>query len=364
MAEPESIDINELASRIEALDKEPAGAGETPETDREHAAEQAEQARVGNDAQGGERSDAEPDGVHEGDDFPGDPDEPGEEGAGDEAPGEDAPEFWSAEDKAFWDKIPQEVRPLVKKYEEARVEFANQQRALASETKRKADEEVNKYKDTISQAAQWWQQAGPALNQAFADKWTTAPQQNGFESWADMSDKNPALWAKLNQQRADEGAVLAEANRRGQADIETANKRAKESFEQARLTEHGKIAKTLPDYFGTNEKATATYKGIGEYLHSKGIEPERIRNIYEAPIIEIALKAKLYDEAQKKASVATSSGAAKNPATPAPTRVAPGPAARTANRGSEAARQAKQRFMQNPNDMDIAAEYLRTHGLA
>ena len=147
--------------------------------------------------------------VAEADEEAGEGEEP-EEVAEDEVPaeGSDAPEFWSAEDKAAWNAVPPELRPVLKKYEQQRVEFVNEKAREAATIRARAAEEVQRANAVVDQAAQWWQQAGPALQQAFADKWSQV-------NWTALAEKNPAEWARLNQIRMDEAAVLAEANRRG-----------------------------------------------------------------------------------------------------------------------------------------------------
>src|SRR5258705_17484 len=79
-----------------------------------------------------------------------------------------------------------------------------------------------------------------------ADK---GPQVN----WTALAEKNPAEWARLNQIRMDEAAVLAEANRRGQQDVQAATARAEQAFQHAKHVEHAKLVQKLPDYFGAPE---------------------------------------------------------------------------------------------------------------
>ena len=216
----------------------------------------------------------------------------------------------------------------------------------------------------VDQAAQWWKQAGPALQQAFADKWSQV-------NWTALAEKSPAEWARLNQIRMDEAAVLAEANRRGQQDMQAAATRAQQAFEQAKRAEHAKLAQKLPDYFGSPEAASKTYDEIGKFLFAKGIPADRINQIHEAPIIEMALSAMRFEQAQKKASpvlrsseVIVTSGVANTTARATPTRVAPGPARRAGNQASEAARQVGERFRKNGgNSIADAAELIRLSGL-
>ena len=177
--------------------------------------------------------------------------------------------------------------------------------------------------------------------------------------------------------RMDEAALLAEAHRRGQEDIRAANQRAEQAFEQARLGEHAKLVAKLPDYFGSPESARKTYDEIGKFLFAKGISADRINAIHEAPIIELALAAMRFEQAQKKASpvLRSSDGpvlrspegtvtTANTNARATPTRVTPGPASRAGNRTSDAARQVGERFRRNGgNSIADAAELIRLNGL-
>jgi hypothetical protein len=274
----------------------------------------------------------------------------------DEAPaeGSDAPEFWSAEDKAAWNSVPAKLRPLLKKYEQQRVEFVNEKAREAATVRARAAQDVERANAVVDQAAQWWQQAGPALQQAFADKWSQV-------NWTALAEKNPAEWARLNQIRMDEAAVLAEANRRGQQDVQAATARAEQAFQHAKRVEHAKLAQKLPDYFGAPETSQKTYDELGRFLSAKGIPTDRINQIHEAPIIEMALNAMRFEQAQKRASTVTT---ANTTARATPTRVVPGPASRAGNRTSDAARQVGERFRKSGgNSIADAAELIRLNGL-
>jgi hypothetical protein len=342
---PESVDVAGAVALMGDLAKD---VGE--EEKGERGADTAADGSDGDDAA-----------VAEADEEAGEGEEP-EEVAEDEAPaeGSDAPEFWSAEDKAAWDSVPAELRPVLKKYEQQRVEFVNEKAREAATIRARAAEEVQRANTVVDQAAQWWQQAGPALQQAFADKWSQV-------NWTALAEKNPAEWARLNQIRMDEAAVLAEANRRGQQDVQAATARAEQAFQHAKHVEHAKLAQKLPDYFGSPEKAQKTYQDLGKFLFAKGIPADRIAQIHEAPIIEMALNAMRFEQAQQKALTAR---AGKIPGKPTPTRVAPGPAspapsqARAGNRTSDAARQVGERFRKNGgNSIADAAELIRLNGL-
>ena len=336
---PESVDVAGAVALMGDLAKD-VGEEEKGERDADTATD------------GGDGDDAA---VAEADEEAGEGEEP-EEVAADEAPaeGSDAPEFWSAEDKAAWNAVPPELRPVLKKYEQQRVEFVNEKAREAATIRARAAEEVQRANAVVDQAAQWWQQAGPALQQAFADKWSQV-------NWTALAEKNPAEWARLNQIRMDEAAVLAEANRRGQQDVQAAAARAEQAFQHAKHVEHAKLAQKLPDYFGAPERSQKTYDELGKFLLAKGIPANRINQIHEAPIIEMALNAMRFEQAQKRASTVTT---ANTTARTTPTRVVPGPASRAGNRTSDAARQVGERFRKNGgNSIADAAELIRLNGL-
>src|SRR5688500_1728478 len=94
---PESVDIREAAAL-----RTDAEADETPEQDA--AADSQEAAEE-------EPETVEPES------------EPGESGAEAEFVDE-APDFWSAEDKARWSEVPEDLRPLLHKYERQRIAYA------------------------------------------------------------------------------------------------------------------------------------------------------------------------------------------------------------------------------------------------
>ena len=78
----------------------------------------------------------------------GEEDETAEEAADEEAEASaedsEAPEFWSAEDKAAWNAVPAELRPVLKKYEQQRVEFVNEKAREAAQVRAQAAQEVQR----------------------------------------------------------------------------------------------------------------------------------------------------------------------------------------------------------------------------
>lgn len=269
---------------------------------------------------------------------------------------DEAPEFWSADDKAAWQDVPEELRPLIAKYEQQRIAFVNEKTREAAQVREEAMRVAQGAVGVVEQAAAWWQQNGPAFQQAFADRWSQV-------DWNKLAADNPAEWTRLKQQRDHEATLLVEANRRGQAEIAIANQRAERALFEARQVEHAKLEKKLPEYFGPDVSAK-TYGELGNFLFAKGIPADRINAIHEAPIIELALAAMRFEQAQKQASTVTKPGAANTTAKTTPTRVAPGPANRAGNRQSEAARQVGERFRRSGGaSIADAAELIRLNEL-
>ncbi len=266
------------------------------------------------------------------------------------------PEFWSADDKAAWQDVPVGLRPLIAKYEQQRIAFVNEKTREAAQVREEAMRVAQGAVGVVEQAATWWQQNGPAFQQAFADRWSQV-------DWNKLAADNPAEWTRLKQQRDHEATLLVEANRRGQAEIAIANQRAEHALFEARQVEHAKLARKLPEYFGPDVSAK-TYGELGNFLFAKGIPADRINAIHEAPIIELALAAMRFEQAQKQASTVTKPGAANTTAKTTPTRVAPGPANRAGNRQSEAARQVGERFRRSGGaSIADAAELIRLSDL-
>jgi hypothetical protein len=334
---PESVGVSEAVALMDDL-------GEAAEETEEIAS-----------ADGDEGDDASADGGRE-------EDETAEEAADEEAEASaeeaEAPEFWSADDKAAWNAVPAELRPVLKKYEQQRVEFVNEKAREAAQVRTQAAQDVQRANSVIAQMAQWWQQAGPALQRAFANKWAQV-------DWKTLAEKDPGEYARLDQERQKEQALLADVNRRQEEDTRAANERATQALDQARLLENAKLAHKLPDYFGSPQKAQKTFDELARFLFGKGIPADRIAQIHEAPIIELALAAMRFEQAQ-----ALTAKAGKTPGKQTPTRVAPGPAtsapsqARAGNRNADAARQVGERFRKSGgNSIADAAELIRLNGL-
>jgi hypothetical protein len=274
-----------------------------------------------------------------------------------EAAEDAAPEFWSADDKAAWQDVPEHMRPVLHKYEQQRIAFVNEKTRDAAKAREEAAKFARHAGGALEQAVAWWRQNGPSMQRALANKWSQV-------DWNKLATENPAEWARLRQQRDNEGALMAEAVRRGHADAAVATERGRQNFLEARDGEHAKLAARMPDHFGP-ERARQTYDELGKFLSSKGISTGRINAIYEAPIIELALAAMRFEQAQTKASSVTGRPGTVNTAVKTTsTRVVPGPAATAGNRNADAARQAGERFRKGGGtSIADAAELIRLSGL-
>lgn len=270
-------------------------------------------------------------------------------------PSDGPPDFWSAEDKPLWAEVPERVRAVLGKYERQRAAHGHQKSQEAAQARQEAAQAARAATAVVEQAAGWWRQNGPAFKKAFVDKWAAV-------DWKALAEKDPSEVQRLIGQRQEEEALLAEADRRGQADIAAAQERAEQELMAARQAEHAKLAERLPEYFG-HERARQTYDAIRRFLFAKGIPADRIAAVYEAPIIELALSAMRFEKAQL--ALRSSAGAKQgNPAKTTPTRIAPGPGSTPDNRTGEAIRQAGERFRQNGGaSIADAAELIRLSGL-
>lgn len=375
---PESTDI---AGAVALMADLPEDDGDTPPPDpnarprkEKPAAEKPAPEARADDAGDSENDEAvEDDSDDAGEDEDAEDDAGEDDDAGDEQPAADAPEFWSAEDKAAWKDVPEKLRPVLAKYEQARIEHVKGKEREAAEKVKTADGAAKQLHEVVAANAAWWQQAGPKLNGMFTDKWTTKLKENGVATWGELAEQNPGEWARLSQQFNDERAAVIEANQRGDADRKAAQ--AREADEQnARIQTqkaeaHQVMLKKYPKEFANVDEIYN--KKLGPYMVSQGIPVDRVNAISEAPILEIAYKAFLYDEGQKAKTQASAVLAGKKPAgtqpqTPTesatPTRVAPGPPARGANRQGEASRQVSERFRRTGSIAD-GAELIRLNGL-
>ena len=175
-----------------------------------------------------------------------------------------APEFWDDDDKKAWAGVPAELRPVLRKYEQQRLDFVAEKTQQATEERDEAMRVAQAANATVEQAADWWRKNGPAFHQAFVDRWSRV-------DWKGLAEKDPAEVGRLMQQRQEEETLLAEATRRGEADIAAAQAQAEKELEEARRVESAKLAAKLPEWFGTPQVAQRTWDDLRRYLFGKGI---------------------------------------------------------------------------------------------
>jgi hypothetical protein len=190
---------------------------------------------------------------------------------------------------------------MLKKIDQDRVAYVKTKEQEAAKIRQEAIESAKQATTVVEEGAKWWQANGPQFFKAFGDKWAQV-------DWAALAESDPARCQQLRIQQETEAGLLRQAHERGQQDIARANQQAQGRLQEARRTEHEKLASSHPEYFGKPEVAEKTYKELSEFLFAKGVSADRISAIYEAPIIELALDAMRF----RKAKTAASTAAAKN----------------------------------------------------
>jgi hypothetical protein len=275
------------------------------------------------------------------------------------------PDFWDDDDKKAWAAVPAELRPVLRKYEQQRLDFVAEKTHQATEERDEAMRVAQAANATVEQTADWWRKNGQAFHQAFVDRWSRV-------DWKGLAEKDPAEIGRLMQQRQEEETLLAEATRRGEADVAAAQAQAAKELEEAKRVESGKLSAKLPEWFGTPQVAQRTWDDLRRFLFGKGISGDRIAGVYEAPIVEIALNAMRFEHAQALAQrvrqrmkvdgEAARSG--QRPAVAAPARVSPGPTNLPVDRAPDAVRQVSERFRRSGGaSIADAAELIRLNDL-
>lgn len=251
-------------------------------------------------------------------------------------PGEEPPEFWSAERKALWGKIPAEFRgPIREHYEEA-TRATNKKLEDAALRANKAEESAKAALAEREQLAGWWQANGPGFSAMFQSKWAKILTP-------ELAKDNPGEYVRLKAEHDAEKAVLDQAQHVHHQEVQKAQQRAEQAHQQVRAAEHSKLATKFPKLFGTTEAATKTYGELSQFLSDMGIPGDRIKDVYEAPVVEIVKMAYELKQLQAKARTATKSEQAASSASTTPMRVKPG-ASRGANQGNDRVRQAEERL--------------------
>jgi hypothetical protein len=292
-----------------------------------------------------------------------------EDGENEEQPGEEAeeqpeegepdayaepPEFWPAARKALWDskQIPADVRQAIHEHVAEASRATSGRLEEAASAKKNAEALAEQLAKDREAAAQYWASPVSVLQAMFQGRW-------GNVDLAKVAAENPAEAVRLREMRDQEAALVQKAAADHQQQTRAMQTQQATKLETAKRAEHEKLAAKLPQYFGS-DKAQATYDKLGDYLATQGVPRDRIANIYEAPVIEIAHKAMLYDEAQAKLKAAGKPTAQAQPTTATQTsrRVVPG--ARPAGQPSKgnALRQAEQRLRNGQDLSDDEAALL------
>lgn len=269
----------------------------------------------------------------------------------------EAPEFWSAEHKAIYASIQDpKVRAALHAIEKERVANVNKKIEETALAKKGLEDKVATYEKDRDELAAWWSNMGPRLANAFQSKW--AKYANG--ELEKLAESDPAEYVKVKAAMDHDFDVIRTTAERHKQEIAAANQRAAAALEADKAAEYGKLAKKLPAYFAP-DKAQATYDKLGKYLVDNGVPAEAVPGVYKAPVVEIALKAMIYDEGMARLKAkGKAQGGEPNTAGKTPRRVAPGPARKAGNQnGSDVLRQAEQRLkntgtLTDPDEIEAA----------
>lgn len=324
------MSIANTAETTEAApDDDPAGWGEAPAD----GAVDAAQADAGHDEAPEPASERQEGAVEDGERY------------------DRAPEFWSAERKALWQRITDPAaRAAIHEHEKERIAATNRKIEEAALARKALDERMQRFERERDELAQWLTEAAPRMAQTFQGRWAQY-------DWPKLAAENPAEFVRLSGQRDAEFAAIQQAAQRHQQELQAARGRAAQMLERTRQAEYDKLARQYPEHFAA-DKAEQTYDELGRYLAAQGVPRERIGNTFESSIVGVALKAMLYDKAQAalRARNASASGGSAVSATQTPRRIAPGPGTSPGHSRSEATRQAEQRLRsgQALSDDDVA----------
>ena len=256
------------------------------------------------------------------------------------------PAYWSAERKSLWNKdLPKELRQAIHDHEREAARAINGKLMEAAEKVKDYETNKEKLAKDREAATAYWQSPVAVVEAVFNSRW-------GNVDLAKIAQDDPAEAVRLRELRDQEAGIVQQARLGHQREMQALQQRAQAMLAENKRTEHAKLAEKLPAYFGEG-KAQATYDKLGKYLTDLGIDSKRVEAIYEAPVIEIAHKAMLYDEAQAALKAQKAKGQ-QTTATQTPKRIVPG--GRTAQPSqNEKLRQAEQRLRtgQTLSDADV-----------
>lgn len=290
------------------------------------------------------------------------PEAEGEQPHGEEPPAEvdpnDAPpDFWSAERKALWAKITDpDVRAAIRGHVDDANKAIGGKMEEAAKARKDAEEKATRFESERAQSVAWWQQNGPLLQQSLAGKWAHFTPEYKLK----LAQENPAA---LQEEQVRYEADAAQWNQlvgRQQREAAEHQKLQEGRHQQERAAEHQKLAKRFPAEFGTPEVAQKTYDTLSKYLLDQGISPDRLKGIYEEPVVSTVWKAYKYDQLQAKAKEVTNPKPPAQPASMTPKRIQPGPARPAGNQPTESQRQANERLRsQGRHNLDEVADAFR-----
>lgn len=253
----------------------------------------------------------------------------------------DAPQWWDAEDKAFWSSLDPKTQEVLAKQEAKREAVLGKAKQEAAEIRKQADEEVKSVRALADGLGEFVPKAVETFNSRWDDvDWLAWSQRIQSETDPEVATRDLAAF---------NSARLAFEEQKAQVQQLTAAQREAEALaHQAFMREQAKeLTEIAPELAKNPETLTA----VGNYLVSQGIPADQLKTISAKEAV-IAHKAWLYDQAQAKAKAAAS---ISKPTTPPVKSVASVASAAPVSSQQRQAQTARNRFAQTRSVEDAVA---------
>lgn len=330
------VDIDAPAIDLEggSLDSVVAGRVKRQAAEETDGDSEADEATGADDVDAEEEHDDEEDGAEDGDtpdETPedGEETEPKEEADAeepDEGPTE-APQFWTAEDKALWDKVPADVRKVILRREQEVVAYGNRlAEQSAAQVREATQERAQKLEAAIADAELLINDRYANVSDELVDQMVAAGKITESDAYRFRRDRDREQ-AKLEQLRSARDAAA---------------QRDRETFVRE---ESAKLRQLVPDFFDAS-KGQGVQAQIAKHAAEIGVTAEEYASLDARSI------ATLYEASEYRRLKAEAEKAGKAPkAKPAPKRAAKPQAAGGVSK--PAALKALEKKMRTPGGLSV-----------
>lgn len=252
----------------------------------------------------------------------------------------DAPQWWDAEDKAFWSKLDPKTQEVLAKQEAKREAVLGKAKQEAAEVRKQAEEEVKGVRALADSLGEFV----PKAVDTFKTRWDDIDWQGWTARIANEADPEAQVrdLAAYNAARSEFEAQKAQVEQLTQA-----QRQAQAVAEAQYLREQADELKKLAPELASKPEAM---REVASYLIGQGVPSDSLRTISAVEAV-IAHKAMLYDQAQSKAKAAVVS----KPKAPPVKSVASVATAAPVSSQQRQVQQAKNRFAQTRSVEDAMA---------